>query len=107
MRTNFLGQNLESSRTYIFSYLILKPENNEKSSVFLSRLGTDESSFPKRSFAATWPHSFRELCELYIYIYLYMKMAYSISATHILKLLVLAGVVTGLLPQNCSQICLQ
>lgn len=103
MRTNFLGQNLESSRTYIFSHLILKPENNEKSSVFLSRLGTDESSFPKSSFAATRPHSFRELCELYIY----MKMAYSFSATHILKLLVSAGVVTGLLPQSCSQICLQ
>lgn len=67
MRTDLLGQNLESSGTLIFSQLILKPENNEKSSVLLSRLGADESSFPKRSFAATWPHSFRELCELRIY----------------------------------------
>lgn len=52
-------------------------------------------------------HILSESCVNFIYIYIYMKMAYSISATHILKLLVLAGVVTGLLPQNCSQICLQ
>lgn len=67
MRTDILGQNLESSRTFVFSQLISKPENNETSSVFLSRLGINESSFPKRSFAVTWPHCFRKLCELCVY----------------------------------------
>jgi len=67
MRADFLGQNLEIGRTSNFSQWILKPENNEKLSVFLSRLGTDESSFPKRSLAAIWPHSFRDLCELHMY----------------------------------------
>lgn len=67
IRTDFLEKNLESSSTSIFSQLVWKPGNNDKSSVFLSRLGTDESSFPKSSFAATWPHPFRELCELQLY----------------------------------------
>lgn len=61
------GKNLESSRTSIFSQLVLKPENNDKQSVFPSRLGTDGSSFPMSSFAATWPHPFTELCELHLY----------------------------------------
>lgn len=37
--------------------------------------------------------------------YIYMKMSF-ILATHILKLMMLTGVVTGLLPQSCSEVWL-
>lgn len=38
--------------------------------------------------------------------YIYMKMAFFFLATHILKLIELAGAVTGLLPQSCSEVWL-